>query len=296
MKKLSRQKSLFLVCSLLFVLTMTISTNIAFADDTTNKLGWITENGKTRYYDTEDHFVSGMNTIDGKKYYFDSNGNLQYGILRIGKAYYYAYENGAIRTKKGLFWHEGNRYYAQKGGKLATSKMIKSGKYYYYFGSDAKSKTTRFKYRGTMITPSSKTGAITQKQYNLAVYGPYPYKRYVLIDISDQTLKYYVSGKVKLRSNVVTGGPGNRTPLGKFSLRGKYRNVTLRGPDYANFVKYWMPFIGGEYGIHDASWRSSFGGSIYKRNGSHGCVNMPRSKAAKLYNMVPVGARIIIRK
>ena len=50
------------------------------------------------------------------------------------------------------------------------------------------------------------------------------------------------------------------------------------------------------YGMHDASWRSQFGGSIYKYNGSHGCVNMPRSKVSKLYKMVPNGTRVIIRK
>ena len=48
--------------------------------------------------------------------------------------------------------------------------------------------------------------------------------------------------------------------------------------------------------MHDASWRSQFGGSIYKYNGSHGCVNMPRSKVSKLYKMVTNGTRVIIRK
>ena len=42
-----------------------------------------------------------------------------------------------------------------------------------------------------------------------------------------------------------------------------------------------MPFNGG-IGFHDASWRNTFGGTIYKKNGSHGCVNMPYA-AAKTY-------------
>ena len=49
-------------------------------------------------------------------------------------------------------------------------------------------------------------------------------------------------------------------------------------------------------GMHDASWRGSFGGSIYKYNGSHGCVNMPTGSARKLYNKVSVGTKVIIRK
>ena len=29
--------------------------------------GWVTDNNETRYYDAENHFVTGMNTIEGKK-------------------------------------------------------------------------------------------------------------------------------------------------------------------------------------------------------------------------------------
>lgn len=322
-------------------------------------MGWVTDNNETRYYDTENHFVTGMNTIEGKKYYFNNDGVLQSGILKIGKAYYYADGKGAIRTAKGFvscsgrlyyvqnggqilagktfklgkktyraagngvimrgvykwgkyyyysdskgvlrtakgrFRWKSNTYYCNKGGKLTTKKMVKSGKYYYYFDSAAKAKTKAFKYHDVTIRPNKKTGAITKKQYRRASYGPYNYKKYILIDISNQTLKYYVKGKVKLKSNVVTGGPGNRTPKGHFRLRSKSRNITLRGNGYSSYVKYWMAFIGSEYGIHDASWRSKFGGTIYKKNGSHGCPNMPRKNAAKLYKMAPIGTRVIIRK
>lgn len=259
-------------------------------------LGWVTDNNETRYYDAENHFVTGMNTIEGKKYYFNNDGVLQSGILKIGKAYYYADGKGAIRTAKGRFRWKSNTYYCNKGGKLTTKKMVKSGKYYYYFDSAAKAKTKAFKYHDVTIRPNKKTGAITKKQYRRASYGPYNYKKYILVDISDQTLKYYVKGKVKLKSNVVTGGPGNRTPKGHFRLRSKSRNITLRGNGYSSYVKYWMAFIGSEYGIHDASWRSKFGGTIYKKNGSHGCPNMPRKNAAKLYKMAPIGTRVIIRK
>lgn len=259
-------------------------------------LGWVSDSNETRYYDTENHFVTGMNTIEGKKYYFNNDGVLQRGILKIGKAYYYADGKGAIRTAKGRFRWKSNTYYCNKGGKLTAKKMVKSGKYYYYFDSAAKAKTKAFKYHDVTIRPNKKTGAITKKQYRRASYGPYNYKKYILVDISDQTLKYYVKGKVKLKSNVVTGGPGNRTPKGHFRLRSKSRNITLRGNGYSSYVKYWMAFIGSEYGIHDASWRSKFGGTIYKKKGSHGCPNMPRKNAAKLYKMAPIGTRVIIRK
>lgn len=62
--------------------------------------------------------------------------------------------------------------------------------------------------------------------------------------------------------------------------------------EYESFVSYWMPFNGG-IGMHDASWRGAFGGSYYMYGGSHGCINMPSSKAAKLYEMIETGCVVV---
>ncbi|MBO5551734.1 MAG: L,D-transpeptidase, partial [Lachnospiraceae bacterium] len=99
---------------------------------------------------------------------------------------------------------------------------------------------------------------------------------YVDINITEQKLTYYQNGVPTLVSEIVTGNEsaGHDTPQGTFQVYNKATNRTLRGRGYASFVKYWMPFT-GNYGMHDASWRGSFGGEIYKTNGSHGCVNMP---------------------
>ena len=53
-----------------------------------------------------------------------------------------------------------------------------------------------------------------------------------------------------------------------------------------------MPFNGG-IGLHDANWRSKFGGTIYQNSGSHGCVNLPPDKAAALYDLVYTGIPVI---
>ena len=63
-------------------------------------------------------------------------------------------------------------------------------------------------------------------------------------------------------------------------------------PEYESFVSYWMPFNGG-IGMHDATWRGSFGGSYYKYSGSHGCINMPKSKAASLYEMIETNCTVV---
>ena len=69
-------------------------------------------------------------------------------------------------------------------------------------------------------------------------------------------------------------------------------NVTLKGADYESPVTYWMPFNGG-IGLHDATWRSRFGGSIYYYSGSHGCVNLPYSAAADIYSIVEAGMPVV---
>lgn len=124
---------------------------------------------------------------------------------------------------------------------------------------------------------------------------------YVEISITRQRLWYYKDGKQLVETPVVTGNPymGYSTPTGTFSLTYKDRGATLRGrnadgTEYESPVSYWMPFY-GNYGMHDAPWRSSFGGRIYRGNGSHGCVNMPVWAARKVFeNIAPSNVPVIV--
>ena len=118
---------------------------------------------------------------------------------------------------------------------------------------------------------------------------------YIVVSISNQTLKYYEYDKVVLSSNVVTGING-KTPTGTFKVLNKIRNIVLKGEDYESFVSYWIAFKGAAFGFHDASWRNQFGGNIYKYNGSHGCVNMPYSKVKALYEIVEIGTPVYIKR
>lgn len=118
---------------------------------------------------------------------------------------------------------------------------------------------------------------------------------YIEVDMTNQHMYYYVNGKRKLSTDVVTGNTslGRGTPEMVCYVYGKQRNRILRGPDYATFVNFWMPVNKG-IGIHDASWRSKYGGELYKRGGSHGCINTPYSEVSKLYDMVEIGTPVII--
>lgn len=117
---------------------------------------------------------------------------------------------------------------------------------------------------------------------------------YVEIDLSNQHLYVYQDGEIVLESDFVSGNVsnGNTTPPGVFGLTYKTMDAILRGDDYETPVKYWMPF-NGNIGMHDATWRGSFGGDIYLTNGSHGCINLPLSKAKEIYGYVSTGFPII---
>jgi lipoprotein-anchoring transpeptidase ErfK/SrfK len=117
---------------------------------------------------------------------------------------------------------------------------------------------------------------------------------YVEIDLSKQHLWFYKNGSLIVQGDVVTGNVqrGDATPKGIYSLKYKQRNAVLRGANYASPVDFWMPFNGG-IGIHDASWRSVFGGNIYKTNGSHGCINSPYNVAKAIFNNIDEGTPII---
>lgn len=117
---------------------------------------------------------------------------------------------------------------------------------------------------------------------------------YVEIDLGKQHLYLYVDGEIVLESDFVSGNAsrGWSTPAGVFGLTYKTRNAVLRGANYATPVSYWMPF-NGNIGMHDATWRSSFGGEIYRTNGSHGCINLPYEKARIIYEYVYTGFPVV---
>ncbi len=117
---------------------------------------------------------------------------------------------------------------------------------------------------------------------------------YVEINLTAQHLYFYKNGQLLVESDFVSGNQsrGYDTPSGAYPLTYKQRNATLRGENYATPVSYWMPF-NGNIGMHDASWRGSFGGNIYKTNGSHGCVNLPPSVAKTIFENIEAGMPVL---
>lgn len=123
----------------------------------------------------------------------------------------------------------------------------------------------------------------------------------IFVDIGKQTVKLFKEGELYAESSCVTGmRGGNDTPNGAFKVNYMKENTTLSGTNrdgttYVQDVDYWIRFFKG-CGFHDASWRSSFGKSIYTTNGSHGCVNLPYSFAKVMYENAYLGMPVYIAK
>ena len=92
-------------------------------------------------------------------------------------------------------------------------------------------------------------------------------------------------------ASVKTEAAVNRA--GVYSIYAKSTGVYLVGETWNSYVNYWMPFKGG-YGLHDASWRSEFGGDIYLYDGSHGCVNTPYEKVKYIYEHTDYGTPVYV--
>lgn len=118
---------------------------------------------------------------------------------------------------------------------------------------------------------------------------------FVEADLTNQQLTVWQDGKAVVSVPTVSGSVpnGDRTRGGIFSIYEKDTRCWLVGSDFRDYVNYWIAF-NGNIGIHDAAWRQSFGDSIYRYDGSHGCINIPASMAETVYSNVSVGTRVIV--
>ncbi len=118
---------------------------------------------------------------------------------------------------------------------------------------------------------------------------------YVEVNLTQQHLYFYKGGTLIIDTDFVSGRMTTKrvTHEGIYYVYYKQSPAVLKGDDYETPVTYWMPFDGGE-GLHDATWRGSFGGDIYKYGGSHGCVNLPYSAAEIIYNNISIGDCVFV--
>ena len=122
------------------------------------------------------------------------------------------------------------------------------------------------------------------------------YDTYVDVNIDLQMVTYFENGDVKFQSPCVSGRANGKrdTPKGTYKILNKTPGKRLKGPTWNCWVYRWMRFTNNAIGFHDATWRSEFGGEIYKTDGSHGCVNLPKEAAYELYDLIKVGTTVVV--
>lgn len=125
---------------------------------------------------------------------------------------------------------------------------------------------------------------------------------YCEVDLAAQHFWYYEKGKLKYETDIVSGQDTEErsTPGGIYKVWLKEKNKTLtgslsNGQTWSTPVTYWNNISTFGIGLHDSAWRgSNFGGTIYKYNGSHGCINMPVAAAKYVYENVAIGTPVVM--
>lgn len=124
---------------------------------------------------------------------------------------------------------------------------------------------------------------------------------YIEVDLKKQHLWFYQNGKLKYQCDIVSGmpTPERNTPEGVYKLWIKEKNKVLKGSlstgeTWETPVDFWNNISTFGIGLHDATWHTSFGGTRYKKYGSHGCVNMPYKAAEYVYKNVPIGTPCVL--
>lgn len=129
------------------------------------------------------------------------------------------------------------------------------------------------------------------------IYHAAPGEKWIDINLSTNTVSAYegatiVQGPVYM----VPGAPETPTVTGTFKVWHQNPLQTMRGFN-ADGTPYetpdvpWATYFHGDFALHGAPWRSSFGWN--GPGGSHGCVNMPVSSAQWVYEWAEIGTTVV---
>ena len=144
----------------------------------------------------------------------------------------------------------------------------------------------------TVMDPIWNSGCIYSSKNGV---GP----KYVEISIDEQKVFLWEWGELIFETDCVTGTKGyTDTHTGVYQViytasPSVLKDTDPNGYEYEQPVNYWIPFNGSE-GMHDALWKSEFGGDIYTYDGSHGCVNLPLDAAERIFHEVYIYYPVVV--
>lgn len=154
------------------ILTFTIPAGLSEAatgtDDSDNvteiQTGFVTENGKTYYYDENGDMVHGFLTIDNSTYFFGKYGTMLTGFRIIKGDKYYFNENG--KMARGWKTVDGNRYYFKKGKALRHGPYKIKGNVYTFSGKGVLIRTVYKDKKAVCLTYDDGPSANTMRIVN----------------------------------------------------------------------------------------------------------------------------------
>lgn len=140
---------------------------------------------------------------------------------------------------------------------------------------------------------------------------PSPQGKEIVVSLSHQWMWAYENGRLLYNSAVMTGRPALATPTGTYHVFLKLHPTWFTsswppGSPYwypPTFINYALEWRAGGFFLHDSWWHTVYGpgtnGWHYDPKygwqwGTHGCVAMPLSAAAWLYNWAPIGTTVQI--
>ena len=162
------------------------------------------------------------------------------------------------------------------------------------------SSSPRYIYSGSVSATTSKSGGSPS---------PTTTGKEIIVSLSRQWMWAYQNGVQVYNSPVMTGRPALPTPTGTYHVFLKLHPTTFTSP-WPPGSPYWYPLTyinyalewrAGGFFLHDSWWHSVYGpgtnGWHYDPKfgwqwGTHGCVAMPLSAAAWLYNWAPIGTLV----
>ncbi len=124
----------------------------------------------------------------------------------------------------------------------------------------------------------------------LAQEKPTDGRKWIEVNLSDQTLTAWEGDQPFLQATISSGMPGHRTLPGTFATYLKYEKAHMKGDDYDTPDVPWTMYYSGDFAVHGAYWHNDFGTPV-----SHGCVNMRVDEAKALYDWAPLGTEVIVR-
>lgn len=114
-------------------------------------------------------------------------------------------------------------------------------------------------------------------------------KRWIEINLAEQTLTAWQGDVAVLHSIISSGTQATPTVKGRYTINRKYTKQRMTGPGYDLPNVPWVMYFYQGYAIHGAYWHTQFGTPR-----SHGCVNMRIDEAEMLYHWADFGTEVYV--